>query len=388
MAQTLYFSRDTRFFVELPQASGELVWEIPILDGFSFSQATNSTEVTLAEMSAGGVSRRGRAFFNDSLAPVEFSFSTYVRPFKTAGSGSGVFGDTSGEHHAVEEVLWALMAGDASVSSANFQGFTRDTTDLDISFANSNVVELGPTTAGREANLYFTVGFGKSNPKVYKLSKAVINEATLDFDIDGIATINWSGFASTIAQSSAPTVDYNEDITATDNFIRNRLTELTIQADDTTTFPGGHGNVTGRYSLTLTGGSVTITNNVSYITPETLGTVNTPIGHVTGGRNVSGSFTCYLSHDTANSNNGTSTDFFADMTASGALDKITNSFTTTFLVGGASGTPRLELKMDQAHFEIPSHNIEDVIALETNFQALPATVDDTDELEIKYVGAA
>ena len=76
------------------------------------------------------------------------------------------------------------------------------------------------------------------------------------------------------------------------------------------------------------------------------------------------------------------------MTASGALDKITNSFTTTFLVGGASGTPRLELKMDQAHFEIPSHNIEDVIALETNFQALPATVDDTDELEIKYVGAA
>ena len=166
MAQTLYFSRDTKFFVELPQASGELVWEIPILDGFSFSQATNSTEVTLAEMSAGGVSRRGRAFFNDSLAPVEFSFSTYVRPFKTAGSGSGVFGDTSGEHHAVEEVLWALMAGDASVSSANFQGFTRDTTDLDISFANSNVVELGPTTAGREANLYFTVGFGKSNPKV------------------------------------------------------------------------------------------------------------------------------------------------------------------------------------------------------------------------------
>ena len=116
------------------------------------------------------------------------------------------------------------MAGDASVSSANFQGFTRDTTDLDISFANSNVVELGPTTAGREANLYFTVGFGKSNPKVYKLSKAVINEATLDFDIDGIATINWSGFASTIAQSSAPTVDYNEDISATDYFIRNRLT--------------------------------------------------------------------------------------------------------------------------------------------------------------------
>ena len=387
MAQTLYFSRDTKFYVELPQASGEFVWEIPILDGFSFSQATNSTEVTLAEMSTGGTSRRGRAFFNDSLAPVEFSFSTYVRPFKTAGSGSGVFGDTQNEHHAVEEVLWALMVGDATVSSANFPGFTRDTTDLDITFANSNVVELGPTTVGREANLYFSLGTGKSNPKIYKLSKAVINEATIDFDIDGIATINWSGFASTIAQASLPSVDYSEDITADDNFIRNRLTELTITADDTTTFPGGHGGVTGAYGLTLTGGSVTITNNVTYITPETLGEVNTPIGHVTGARSVTGSFTCYLSHDTANSNNGTSTDFFADMTAANALNKITNSFTTTFKVGGASGTPRLELLMDSAHFEIPTHNIEDVIAVETNFHGLPSTIDGTNELALKYVGA-
>jgi len=387
MAQTLYFSRDTKFYVELPQASGEFVWEIPILDGFSFSQATNSTEVTLAEMSTGGTSRRGRAFFNDSLAPVEFSFSTYVRPYKTAGSGTGVFGDTQNEHHAVEEVLWALMAGNAAVSSANFTGFTRDTTDLDITFANSNVTELGPTTPGREPNLYFSLGTGKSNPKIYKLSKAVINEATIDFDIDGIATINWSGFASTIAQASLPTVDYTEDITADDNFIRNRLTELTITADDTTTFPGGHGGVTGAYGLTLTGGSVTITNNVTYITPETLGEVNTPVGHVTGARSVTGSFTCYLSHDTANSNNGTSTDFFADMTAANALNKITNSFTTTFKVGGASGTPRLELLMDSAHFEIPTHNIEDVIAVETNFHGLPSTIDATNELALKYVGA-
>ena len=184
-----------------------------------------------------------------------------------------------------------------------------------------------------------------------------------------------------------PTVDYTEDITADDNFIRNRLTELTITADDTTTFPGGHGGVTGAYGLTLTGGSVTITNNVSYITPETLGEVNTPIGHVTGARSVTGSFTCYLSHDTANSNNGTSTDFFADMTAANALNKITNSFTTTFKVGGASGTPRLELLMDTAHFEIPTHNIEDVIAVETNFHGLPSTIDATNELALKYVGA-
>ncbi len=392
MAQVLYFSRDTKFFVELPNvgAAGSTLFEIPILDGFNFSQATNSTEVTLAEMSAGGVSKRGRAFFNDSLAPVEFSFSTYVRPYKTLGSGTGRFGDTAGEHHAVEEVLWALMVGDASHSSANFQGFTRDTTDLDISFANSNVVELGPTAVGKQANIFLSLGTNKTQPKIYKIAEVVINEATLDFDIDGIATINWSGFGSTLTESSLPSGNspnayITEDITATDNFIRNRLTELAIDFDDSSTFPGASNN--GVYNLTLTGGSVTITNNVTYITPETLGQVNTPIGHVTGGRSVSGSFTCYLNHETTG-NDGTSSDFFADMTAATALTKITNKVSTTFKVGGATGTPRLELAMSNAHFEIPSHNIEEVIALETNFHALPSTIDEKDELTIKYVGKA
>ena len=48
------------------------------------------------------------------------------------------------------------------------------------------------------------------------------------------------------------------------------------------------------YSLTLTGGNVTISNNMTFLTPETLGVVNQPLGHVTGTRSVSGNFTCYL----------------------------------------------------------------------------------------------
>ena len=92
MADVLYFSRDTKVYIEI----GSDVWELPVLDGFSFSQSTNSTEVTLQEMeSSGGVSRRGRRLFNDSLAPAEWSFSTYVRPFRTAGTGSGAANDTA-----------------------------------------------------------------------------------------------------------------------------------------------------------------------------------------------------------------------------------------------------------------------------------------------------
>ena len=371
---TLYFSRDTKVYIKI----GSAVWEVPVLDGFSFSQASNSTEVTLAEMEdTSGNSKRGRAMFNDSLAPVEWSFSTYVRPFKSAGSGAGA-ADNAAKHHAVEEVLWALMVGPATYSSFSFTGFTADTTDLDIAFGSSNKSTLGT------ADIFFVLGSGKSNPTVYKCASAVVNEASLDFDIDGLATINWSGFASTLTADSAPTATVYEDITATDNFIRNRLSVLEITANDTTVFPGSGSGV---YTLTLTGGNITVSNNISYITPEELGTVNSPVGHVTGARSVSGAFTCYLGLD-SNTNTGTSTDFFNDMTSSSATAKITNSFSTTFNIGGTSATPRMEFAMPTAHFEIPSHGIEDVISLETNFHGLPSTISGTNEATIKYVGAA
>ena len=137
--------------------------------------------------------------------------------------------------------------------------------------------------------------------------------------------------------------------------------------------------------MTLTGGNITISNNITYLTPETIGSVNTPIGHVTGPRSVSGNFTCYLGLDSS-SNVGTSTDFFADMTSANAKSKTVNSFNTVFAIGGAS-TPFLKFTMPTAHFEIPTHNVEDVIALETTFQALPSTIGGTNETTLKYRGA-
>ena len=68
--------------------------------------------------------------------------------------------------------------------------------------------------------------------------------------------------------------------------------------------------------------------------------------------------------------------------------RATNSFTTTFKVGGASGTPRLEINLPTCHVEIPSHSIDDVISLETTFQALPSTITSADEAALVYVGAA
>ena len=371
MADTLYFSRDTKVFVEI----GNAVWEIPVLDGFSFSQATNASEITLNEMSdTSGNSRRGRQMFTDSYAPAEWSFSTYARPFASAGTDSAgnASRDGTADIHAVEEVLWALMVGDASHTTvsasqaANFTGFTYDATDLDIVFTNSHKTTLG------HADIFFVMGGAGSGTKTtYKIANCCVNEASVDFDIDGIATINWSGMGTIITEDSEPTATVTEGVTGTGNFIRNRLTSLAISSTSPTSTT---------YDLVLTGGNITISNNMTFLTPETLGVVNQPLGHVTGTRSVSGNFTCYL-----NAESNSSADLFENIIE--GTTTITNNFDLTFKIGGASGTPRIEMAMADCHLEVPAHSIEDVISLETNFHALPSTIDGTDELTIKYVGA-
>ena len=423
MAQQLYFSRDTKMFLEFDST----VWEIPVLDGFSFSQATNSSEITLNEMeSSAGVSRRGRRAFNDSLAPGEWSFSTYVRPYTAAGASQGTgSADAAAEVHAVEEVLWALMAGANNYSSSKYDKGGTDVlvpggSSMTVNFDSSNVAQLSTF------NLYFVLG--NANRTVMKLDGCVVGEASIDFDIDGIATIAWSGNAanvvdftgSTIEATSAPAYDantqdgseiavgdvfldtdnshklqivtvkpgsgtvslgsyVNEAITTTTNFIRNRLTVLTVTPTTRDPDSDGANELETNYSLTLTGGNVTISNNITFITPEEIGTVNVPIGHVTGTRSVSGSFTCYLTEDTSTTN--ASRDFFEDLR--NITNVVTNSFGLVFKIGGATGTG-LEMNMATSHVEIPTHSIEDVISLETNFQALPSTIDGTNELALTY----
>ena len=410
---------------------------MPILDGFSFSQANNTSEISLTEMeSSGGVSRRGRRAFNDSLAAGEWSFSSYVRPFQAAGAALGTgSADASAEVHAVEEVLWAMMAGADTYSAGAYTRtanpavvggavITPAGSQNTIGFAESN------RSTFETANIYFVMG--DANRTVIKLKDAVVNEASIDFEIDGIATINWSGqcsevldFSGSVIEDSAIPVDtdvtrdstgasdtvaigdvwldsndnyrlyvltainagaasshttyVNEALTDTDNFIRNRLTQLSINGANTTGLLSG----ADAYKLTLTGGNITISNNVTYITPEELGVVNVPIGHVTGGRAISGSFTCYLALDTAamDGSGDLSRDFFEDLR--GLTTTVTNSVDLTFKIGGNSGR-RLELNFPTAHVEIPTHSIEDVISLESNFMALPSTIDGTNEVSLSY----
>lgn len=302
----------------LKLGAGKL-WEIPVLDGYSFSQTTNTSEITLAEMeSTVGISRRGRRVFTDSLAPAEWSCSTYIRPFKSKiNSGGGlttgaVAASNAAEVHAVEEVFWASMFGADTYTTGS--GFTRASNPAASAgtHTSGNVITPAATKttisigeSNRSAMTAFTIFFmidtATSNPLVYRLPEAVVNEASVDFDVDGIATIAWSGMAkevqdvsgNVITGTTAPaynavttdgstivlgdlfidtdnalgrqvnlvstvpgsgnvsvTPAIDEATTSTKNFIRNRLTSVGIEAAEgtdkiSTIFPGANAAISG-----------------------------------------------------------------------------------------------------------------------------------------------
>lgn len=417
MAATIQLSRNTHVYLE----KGGLYWKIPVLDGYSFSQATATTEVTLNEMSdAGGNSNRGRAMFTNALEPAEWSFSTYARPFKT---GSSETAKASDAHTAVEEALWAFFFGATSYTAEagsntattglwSPAAITRTASNMVVTSEQSDKVELGTF------NLFFVLGgcdvgadendFGSDTGQtIYKLTDCVVNTAGIDFDIDGITTINWSGFGKTITQqaelNNVGTNIANRlaagGVSTTHNFLRNRVTSLTLQPDnpaagtfgtfDETEDTDQSGDSTAdflqEYHLTLTGGSINFENNITFLTPEELCKVNTPIGHVTGNRTISGSFNCYLNDDDVGvaPDEGRSAKFFEDLAA--ATNLVRNSFNVKFTIGGTSA-PNLIAEFPSCHIDIPTHQIEDVISLETNFHALPKNLTDANEVTLTYTG--
>lgn len=452
----LFFSRDTKVYIK----QGTNIWEVPVLNGYSFTQSTNASTITLNEMSdATGKSRRGQRVFNDSLSPAEWSFDSYARPVLVsskqrssdeilwsalvnnnaynpvlATTGVSVTGTptiaTGVLTVAFTETVAPFKVGDvvvlAGLSAATggsitsgtvvtcttsgatitigttFSGvvtatsatikpasYTSNSTELDFTFGSSNTTTLGTF------DLYFVLGgnqittgnyLNDGDTTIYQINECSVNEVTMNFEIDGIATFSWAGMGKTItevdsfdASTAIVTGFKNGGNLITNNLVRNRLTALSAVSTSPTATT---------YSLAITGGSITISNNMTFLTPETLGVVNQPLGHVTGTRSVSGSFTTYLDEAT----NG-SIDLYKNLVT--ATSTITNSFALQFFVGGKNGAgthpvgPGVMFDLGQCHLEIPSINNDDVIAVEVNFTALPSNISGTDEVKkIRYVGVA
>ena len=390
-------------------------FRIGVLDGYSFSQGSESTDVSITE--AGATPSRGSKRFNDSLPPAEWSFGTYVRPFKH-GTDSW---RASGVYDMCENILWSALAGTGLSDASGAAVDTTSTAALgsNVVFTNSNKHEL------LKINIYFVL-----ENTTYRLNDAQIGTAEIDFSIDGIAQITWSGSATTIDQVTTATEDpskyiqlvrasdaddqtsgntdtYTETYTYADstgpsdaNYLRNKLSSLYLDVNSQGGGSASQGLDAREYDINITGGSITVENNVTYVTPETIGIVDKPIGSFTGARTISGSLTMYLDTKTNGSNQ-----LLSDL--AGATDLVSNSFDMSLLMGqsytsssfpgadradnahiaGDFSAPGVEFFMPKCHLTVPSIEVGDLISVSLEFSAQGDTLLTTDEMSVKYLGS-
>jgi len=386
-------------------------FRIGVLDGYSFSQGSDSTDVTISE--AGAAPNRGSKRFNDSLPPAEWSFGTYVRPFKHGANSYRA----DGTYDCVENILWSALAGTGLPNASDTSGAAVEVTTGTqygslCKFDQSDVHEL------MKLSIYFAL-----ENTTYRLNEAQINQAEVDFSIDGIAQITWSGNATTIDQvgesiedpskyiiqgtsaatpTNANTDTYVETYNYVDttgpsdaDYLRNKLSSLYLDTDLIGGGAASQGLDNRTYDINITGGSLTIANNVTYVTPETIGVVDKPIGSFTGARVISGSLTMYLDTKTDGSNQ-----LLTDL--ANATDLVSNVFDMRLFMGvsGAVDTdgegmeaddwsaPGVEFNMPKAHLTVPTVEVGDLISASVEFSAHGTDLLTGDELEVKYLGSS
>ena len=141
----------------------------------------------------------------------------------------------------------------------------------------------------------------------------------------------------------------------------------------------------------MTGGSLTIANNITFLTPESLGVVNNPCGHFTGQRTVSGNMTAYLKTGGTNDTGDLVNDVLAYSLGAGGSDP--TQFDLTINMGGAAAEapwdrPVVSFNLPTAHVVIPTINIEDVVSIDIPFIGLPTTAGAPDPTAFNEVTVA
>jgi hypothetical protein len=365
-------------------------FELQVQDGFSFSQNTGTETITLNE--AGAAPVRGQRSFNTSLDPVDWSFATYIRPTFVEGSSPATPGtlDADDTIGAEESVLWNALAGTTAIGGAS-PGW---------------VATPGPTVP------FSTVAFGNSNAHqlqafgliiifdavTYVIDNCALDSATIDFGLDAIASCQWAGKGTTmrpLATAATATtlspVTFGGGLSGTAKlkdtsarYIANKLSTMSVVSDST-----NYGGIASNtYTVALTGGSISINNNLTYLTPANLGVVNQPVTYFTGTRAITSSVTAYLK-------SGSSTDTAAllkDILAAAATN-VDNKFAVTVDLGGSTSSTRVSLSMPTAMLTIPTIASEQVISTSITINPQSSTsgaydVEAKNELTVKYYSTA
>ena len=393
--------------------------EIQVLEGFSFSQNTTSETVTLNE--AGAAPVRGQRSFNTALDPADFSFTTYMRPqdggtnitaeecvlwnamfsateVGTVGSVVNAGSFVVGQNYTI--VSADNGAGGATTSftsigaSANTVGTRFTATGAGTGTGTARVTSQawvdGPVTANlivANSDKHQLLPFGMIivvDETTFVIDNCVLNTATIDFGLDAIASVQWAGQGGTLRQITSPTIgtgtlsgsvsgNFLQKVT-TCPYIANKLSIVTL--DD------GIGAGGTAYTVPITGGSLTISNNVTYLTPANLATVNKPVTYFTSTRAISGSLNAYLR---------TGTGFTADLMQTmlnNSATAVSPAFYMNISIGG-TGTTKVDFTMPAVVLTIPTVNAEQVVSTTINFTAQGSTssafdIGAANELSITY----
>ena len=340
--------------------------EIQVLDGFSFSQNTTQETVTLNE--AGAAPVRGQRSFNTALDPADFSFTTYMRP---ADGGVNIT--------AEESVLWNAMFADEAIGATG-AAWTNGISSAVCTTQNSDTHQL------QKFGMIITI-----DTTTFIIDNCVLNTATIDFGLDAIASIQWAGQGGVLRQVATPTLSGTSTITfagsltgtalgknTTAPYIANKLSTVTLDE--------GIGVGGTAYTLALTGGSLTISNNVTYLTPANIAEVNKPVTYFTSTRAISGTLNCYLRTGTGNS-----ADLMSQMLATSSSD-VNPAFFIKIAVGGAANVTHVDFTMPAVVLSIPAVNAEQVVSTTINFTAQGSTgsafdIGQSNELTVEYITA-
>lgn len=361
-------------------------FEIQVQDGFSFSQNTTQETITLNE--GGATPIRGQRSFNTTLEPVDWSFATYIRPKFEESTVINASPDADDYIGCEESVLWNALAGTGVIGGAGAgwtvtSGLTPVST---VAFGNSNTHQL--------QRFGLVIVF---EAVAYAIDNCAIESAAIDFGLDAIASIAWTGKGTTMRQLATVTavddaanseVDFTGGLTGSAKikdtnakYIANKLSTMTLAR---TTFQGQGAK---NYTVALTGGSLTIANNLTYLTPANLGVVNQAVTYFTGTRAITSNVTAYLKTGT----NESSTLLSDLLTSSTGDDE--NQFACTIELGGSTNANKVVLDMPFTMVGIPSITSEQVIS--TSITLMPQAgsttaynIENTNELTVKYYAIA
>jgi hypothetical protein len=392
-SEVFYSTVDLLGGAEVTSLTPSNTWKLEVLAGFAVTSSAATQDITSLE--SGTTPDRSQQRFNTAINPVDWNLQVYLRPtgVETGAASGGTTAATSPSGNVKPVADWfmwqALISNTAPSDGTSDQSIWESggkLRSINVAAGTGSHATRSNFSTAQEHHLYF-----KLDNVIYQVSNATINQATVDAGIEEIATVTWTGLGTTLKEltgtprdnaisvfggvlNSGSSAIANSNVTeltaqaayhpfnqmnvagaiGTNSFIKNRLSAIEFHHVPT---PGG---ADVKYVFPVTALSFDYNNNITYLTPEELASLNEPIGQFTGTRAVTGSATMYLrAGDTESAQ-------FLRNIANDSRTQSAQTANANLIIGGATA-PYVAFQLDATQFEFPQLAVEDVISMTVNF---------------------